>query len=164
MRRFALSIGLIVAACSGGTSQNASSPAEEAKLQPGQWEMTTQMTSMTAGQQKMPAEAMKPATVSSCLTADQVEKPQPTLFAASNGSCKYDSFYMANGILNFTMKCEQPGSTVASTVEGSFTATTMDAQVQMVSYAANTQMNMSAKLSGRRVGECTAVPAEPAKS
>lgn len=163
MRRFALTIGLALSACSGGTSQNAAAP-EEAKLQPGQWEMTTQMTSMSSGQQKLPAEAMKPVTVSSCITADQVAKPQPTLFTASKGSCKYDSFYMANGILNFTMKCEQPGSSVASTTQGTFTSTTMDAEVQMVTYTADTQMNMSAKLSGRRVGECTAAPPETAKN
>ena len=164
MRSLALTVGLTLAACSGGASQNAAAPAEEAKLQPGQWEMTTQMTSTSPAQEKMPAEAMKPVTVSSCITADQVEKPQPTLFTASTGSCKYDTFYMANGILNFTMKCEQPGSSVASTVAGSFTATTMDAEVNMVTYTADAQSNMSAKLSGRRVGECTAAPTETTKS
>ncbi|HJQ17339.1 MAG TPA: DUF3617 domain-containing protein [Allosphingosinicella sp.] len=162
MRKLALIVLLAAAGCGAGTQQ-AEAPAE-IKLQPGQWEMTTEITNLAVPQSKQAA--AKPITISNCITADQIDRPQPSIFASSKGNCSYDNFYMSNGHLNGSVKCALPdgAGSVATSIDGSYTASTMTASVQTmnsVGGVANSQM--SAKLSGRRIGECTTPPAEPAK-
>lgn len=168
MRKLALILLFGAAGCGGG-SQKADAPAAAIELQPGQWEMTTQITnlSMTQGQQSMTKTDAKPITVSNCITREQIKQPQPSLFSDSKGSCSYDNFYMTNGRLNAAMKCTLPDGTsnINSTIDGSFTADTMTAEVRTVSSTAGAgNFQMSAKLTGKRVGECTTPPTEPPKS
>jgi hypothetical protein len=125
--------------------------------------MTTQLTS-AGTEPKTGAQPPKPVTVSSCITPEQVAKPQPALFVESKGTCNYETFYMSSGRLNFTMKCTEEGTSVAAIVDGNYTATTLEAVVDTVVYVPGSQVNNSAKLTGRRVGECTAAPADTAKS
>jgi len=158
---------VLLAACSGGGGENQG--AEGAKessaltLQPGEWEMSTEVLEMTLAGKAAPTPGPAKMNVSTrtCITPEQVAQPEPTVFAGSNGSCKYDNFYMSGGRLVSAMTCAQPGGgEMKMSTEGSFTPTSIDATMEMTSsVSAPGDMKMKARLQGKRLGDC---PAESA--
>jgi hypothetical protein len=170
MRRLVLATAAILSACSGNGGDKAADKAADTttiKLQPGLWEMTSEITSMQiAGQSgNMPGFKAAKVTASNCITQAQVDQPQPTVFGGSGGGgCKYDNFYMSGGRLVSAMTCKQEKTAgeMHMSVEGKYSATSIEATVQMVNSLAGGNMNMTSKLNGRRVGECTAETPEKA--
>lgn len=169
MHKLALIAFVLVAGCSGEEPQKKAEPAAAVKLQPGQWETTVEVTSMEMSDKSPapPGLIGKKTTVSNCVTAAQAEKPESALFTGSSGSCKYDSFYMSDGRLSSNMTCSQPGKSGNSQtlVDGSYTATTFEANVDTQTYTGSHDFKLDGKVSGHRIGECTAAAAsaEPAK-
>jgi len=152
----------ILAACSGKSDDKSADEAAQAaalKLQPGQWEMTSEVTKMEmpGHNGEMPGLKQAKVTTSNCITQAQVDQPQPTLFSATKGACKYDEFSMKDGRITSSMTCKQPNTDngMHMRVDGKYTATSMDATVEMVSAMPGGNMTMSSTLSGKRVGECT---------
>ncbi len=159
---------VVVAACSEGaapTKQEAEAPAAE-QLSAGQWEMTTEVTRLTQRDKGAPAINMPEgsrSTTSSCVAEADVKKPQPALFAQEGSECSYRDIYMRGGRLNATLACSRAGlgGTIATNVNGSFTATTFDGDATTeTSLSGEGDVRIDAKLTGRRIGDCTAAPAK----
>jgi len=169
MRKLALIAFVLVAGCSGEEPQKKATPAAAVKLQPGQWETTVEVTNLSMSDKSPAAPGIigKKTTVSNCITPEQVEKPEAALFTGGSSNCKYDNLYMSDGRLSSSMTCTQPGRSgnSSSMVDGSYTATTFDATVETQTYSGSHDFKMDAKVSGHRIGECTAAAttAEPAK-
>lgn len=168
MRFIALAPLLVLAACSEGaapTKQEAGTPAAQ-QLSAGQWEMTTEVTSLTQRDKGAPAIDMPVGSrsiVSSCVAEADVKKPQPALFAPEGSECTYRDIYMRGGRLNATLACSRPGlgGTIASNVNGSFTAETFEGTATTeTSLAGEGDVRIDTKLTGRRTGDCTAAPAK----
>jgi hypothetical protein len=166
MRTIALVAFVLVAGCSEEAPQKKATPAADVKLQPGQWETTVELTGMSMSDKSAaPAGVVgKKTTVSSCITPEQVEQPSAALFSGSDSSCKYDNFYMSDGRLSTTMTCTRPGMSgnMMSMVDGTYTATTFEATVETQSYTGSHDFKTDAKVTGRRIGECTAEAASAA--
>jgi hypothetical protein len=159
---------LALAACSDKQPEQKVEPA--VTLQAGLWEMGSQVTQvLTPG---APLQVMKEPKVSAyCLKPADADKPQPAMFAEAKGSCSFENDHMSDGRMVLTFTCKQGNITskdplaAASTttsIEGSYTATTIEANVDLSVYGAGQRGYLAkAKLTGKRVGEC---PAEPSKS
>ena len=168
MRFVAVAPLLVLAACSEGTAptkQDAESPRAE-QLSAGQWEMTTEVTKLTQRDKGAPAiktPAGSRTTVSSCVAEADVKKPQPALFASEGSECSYRDFYMSGGRFNATLACSRSGlgGTLATIVNGSFTATTFEGDATTeTSFSGEGDVRVDAKLTGRRTGDCSAAPAK----
>jgi hypothetical protein len=156
-----------VAACSGGGETAKEVDPASIKLTPGEWELTSEITNLTLADQGAAAMPMKvgmKTTTKSCITPEQVEQPQPTMFASSKDSCTYKNFYMSRGRLVASMSCKQPGADaeMLMTIEGKYSDTSMDVSVDMAtSVSGPGDVKVNSKLSGRRLGDCPAPGSAP---
>jgi hypothetical protein len=157
MRKFALATLVLLAACSGEKAPSGGSEAGKGaiKLEPGQWETTVEMLSMTMADKSLPmAKAGNKTTVISCITQADVDKPAANMFAGNKSDCKYDNFYMSKGRLSASMSCKQQGmnGNVVSNIDGKYSGTSYEANVDTASYTGQGDFKMSAKVTGRRLG------------
>ena len=163
MRTHALFPLLVLAACSNAPTPEQAAPEPEVAtaLTPGQWEVTAEVTKLTAMDNGSPAintPAGTKSTVSHCVGAEEVKKPAAELFGGENGGdCQYRNFYMARGRLNASLSCTPEGlsGSVLTTVDGTFTADSLDATSTVETYLASSgDVRISTKVTGHRVGEC----------
>jgi Protein of unknown function (DUF3617) len=162
--RLILLVPLLAAgACSEASEapKPAAAPKVDA-LQAGQWETVTEVTRLVPkdkGSPKINTPAGTKTTASLCVAEGDSKKPDPKLFAGSKDSCEYDNFYMSSGTLNASMKCSRPGlaGTLMTTIYGDYTGDSLNATLDTVTYlATDGDVSIAAKMTGRRVGECTA--------
>ncbi len=167
MRSPALLALLALAACSEGEAPQPKATATAAALEPGQWEVTSEVTKLTSqdkGTPRINTPAGTKAMHTVCLEAADVKKPKPELFAGTAGECTYDNFYMSGGSFNVQTRCNQPGlsGSVASTAAGDFEGTSFKGTLDTTTYlTTDGDVRITANLSGRRTGAtCSAAPAK----
>lgn len=173
MRSYLLPLALVagLAACGSEPEKKEDMTAEEVadqlkdmKIQPGQWEATHEIVSASAP--GIPADSLKSmvgqkSTVSNCITPEQAAKPSANFLAAQqSNNCTYQDWNMDGGKMTGTMTCEgngMPGK-VIMTMSGDYgdTAYALDMDMNTTGLPGNMTMNIKAKTTGRRVGECTA--------
>ena len=173
MRSYLLPLALVagLAACGSEPEKKGDMTAEEVadqlkdmKIQPGQWEATHEIVSASAP--GIPADSLKSmvgqkSTVSNCITPEQAAKPSANFLAAQqSNNCTYQDWNMDGGKMTGTMTCEgngMPGK-VIMTMSGDYgnTAYALDMDMNTTGLPGNMTMNIKAKTTGRRVGECTA--------
>jgi len=148
-----------LAACSGSA----------VSLQPGQWETTVRFTSI-----EMPGapEAMigpmrtamsAPQTHSECMTAEQAANPAGRMMnpGGNANACQFTDSTFSGGTIRVHGTCQDPArGSMQISWEGSYTATTMQAQVSSEMHAppgtpGPQAIRMSGTMSGRRTGDCT---------
>jgi cytochrome c1 len=167
MKKLALFAPTLVlcAACSGSA----------VSLQPGQWETTIQFSSievpgapeaMIAPMRTMMAQ---PQTSSACMTPEEAANPGNRMMNPNgdNSGCQMSENTFAGGVIKIHATCQTPRGTMTMNMDGSYTATTMQArinqQIQAPPGTAGPQsVRLAGNLSGRRTGECTSAPAAPA--
>jgi hypothetical protein len=167
---------LLLAACGdGGAAEQAArekaAAAEATKnlqLSAGQWETTTEVTRLTQ-MDKAPKPAINTpvgskSTAMVCLDASQTKKPPAALLSGSDlYTCTTDSMYLSGGNLNASLACTRKGVSgrVGLTVNGSFTADSIEAEQSLsTSLPGEGDVDIVAKLTARRTGDCTAEPAK----
>jgi hypothetical protein len=133
------------------------------KIEPGQWEATNEIVSATAP--GMPGDIMKQmvgqkTTVSNCISPEQAANPQANFLAAQqNNNCTYQNWSMTGGRMTGQMTCEggqMPGR-VVMTMNGNYSPTqyNLDMDMNTSGLPNGLTMNIKAKTTGRRTGECT---------
>jgi hypothetical protein len=136
---------------SGGSGGSAS-------LQPGQWEITTNVTRITVP--GMPAGMSPPmpppTTVRACLTAAQAAQPGAGFLSGSGEAqgCTYESNSISGGRIQAVVQCNQQGTTMRSTMTGQFTADSYEVNQQVETSAQGQNMQMESRTTGRRTGDC----------
>ena len=159
---------LTLAACGSADKKGEQSAEEVAKemaalkMRPGQWEATNEVVSATAP--GIPADALRgmvgnKSTVSNCVTPEQAEKPSANFLAGQKDSdCTYQDFSMNDGRMTGTMSCTvpgMPGKTVMK-MDGKYSPVAYDMNMDMqVAMPGGAKMNVKARTTGRRTGECT---------
>lgn len=149
----------LLAACSGGGDSGA--------LQPGEWEMTTRMTEVDIP--GMPEEALaevrrqmgdQAQTSTRCITAEEAADPGGNLFAPSEAGddCEFAETRVEGGVIDVAGTCRSPDgqSTARMSVQGSYTPTTMEAEISVDVEGGPMEMNMSGTMDAERTGECEA--------
>lgn len=146
------------AASAGGTES--SRGGATAELSPGQWETTVEILRMDMGNVPgMPAGMTPPrpapTTVRSCLTPQQARRPNAGFMAGNNeAGCAYENFSMAGGRVQGTMTCNQQGSTVRATVNGSFSPESYRMESDSQVNSNGVSVSTTTRVTGRRIGDC----------
>ncbi len=162
MRKLVLAItpALLLAACGGEAPQADNAAAEAvvpAAFPVGEWEVTSTVESVASTDQSTPAISAKKgdaATRNACVAnASELSK----LFAPEGAKCTAMSDYARQGRINTAYKCDISGGLLTPTVNGRYTADTLEVVVDSASMLSGTgDYQMSAKVAGKRVGDCPA--------
>lgn len=153
----------IAAAALAGCSET--KPAEQgseqvpAALNPGEYEVTTQVESLRSTDQTTPATKIKAdgqaRTHRACVASDGTV--EPAMFSEEGDECRIDNAYARNGRLTLSLSCSRPGApgTIAQSVSGTFSADGFDASVQTATYLTGAgDYAMTRKMTGKRVADC----------
>ncbi|HYD39101.1 MAG TPA: DUF3617 domain-containing protein [Allosphingosinicella sp.] len=132
-------------------------------LQPGEWEMKTEVVNVAAeGLPAGMADGMKKSagsTTRTCMTPEEAKGPKGDLFAGDkNGNCKSESFNWAGGKISGKTTCTGQGGMgkTVMTMDGSYGAQNIDMTMKSETDLGGKAMTMEMRISGRRVGECSA--------
>jgi len=155
---------VLVAACSGGGG------AGGASMQPGQWELVTQMTSVEAPgapepmlQQMRSQLASQRQTQSQCITAEQARNPSRNMMGAQNpAGCEFTDTTWAGGRINIRANCRPTGSPpMQMSIEGDYGAQQINSRISvnmempnLTGSGAPQQIRMQGTMTGRRTGDC----------
>lgn len=164
---------LVLAACgkSGGGNESSGSGGGilggGVSLQPGEWEMKTEFVNVAAaGLPAGMAEGMKKSassTTRTCMTPEEAKGPKGDLFAGDkSGNCKSEGFSWSGGKISGKTTCTGQGGVgkTVMTMDGSYAAQTMDMTMKSETDLAGKPMTMEMRITGRRVGECSAATKE----
>ena len=120
--------------------------AQKSPMRPGRWEVTMQM--------EMPGlpVAMPPMKNVRCVTQQEIDSPNKGLPSGSKNpnECKVSDYKESGNTITWTMACtgQQP---MTGTGELKFAGDSYDGLVKMTME----QQQMSMKISGKRLGDCT---------
>lgn len=156
----------LLAACSDDSATQAKP--DEAKadaLKPGEYEVTAKVDEIHSTDKTTPATASKvadPAKVTrTCVPADGTI--DPATFAEAQEKCFASDSYMRGGRMSLQYKCNRAGEQVSQLVDGNFTADSFTGKVMTATYLSGSgDYEMTRTMTGKRVGECPAAPAEKA--
>lgn len=127
-------------------------------IQAGQWESTSQITSVE-GEGLPPGMAdmmtSQVQTTSYCMTQAEIDDNPQAMFDQSDGQCQYTDFNMGGGRLDATAVCNTPQGSMQMEMSGTYTATTFQSENRMVMNTPMGNITMTAKSSGKRTGACT---------
>lgn len=125
------------------TAGSAAAPAAggaELKLQPGEYEITTEVM----GQKNVNRD---------CLTEEELKKANGAPVGSDESkNCTYKDVSMSGGRIAGTMSCAEGGRSVTMRMDGTHTRTGYDMNLK----AEMAGMSITTKISGKRVGECSA--------
>ncbi len=136
-------------------------------IQPGEWEtkvesMEVDAPGMPQGVKDMMTDAMgsMKTTIRDCVTPEEAKRPNADMFAGKDkGNCTASDFSMSGGRMRGTISCPagngQPGS-MTMVMDGQFSPQSYTVNQNMTTDAGGSKMTIKARVSGRRVGECTA--------
>ena len=165
---------LVLAACgkSGGGNESSaaggggSASASGVNLQPGEWEMKTEVVNVTA--EGLPAgvadgmKAQAASTTKTCMTPEEAKGPKGDIFAGNQSNCKSEGFSWAGGKIKGKTTCTGQGGAGQTVMEmdGSYSGQSIDMTMKSKTDLAGKAMTMEMRVSGRRVGECSAATKE----
>lgn len=137
------------------------------ELQPGEWEMKMEVVSVSAeGLPPGLADNMKKnasTTNKTCMTPEEAKGPKGDIFAGDkSGSCKSEGFKWEGGRIQGKTTCPGQGGTgqTVMTMDGKYSPQSIDMTMKSETDLMGKPMTMEMRVSGRRVGECTAATKE----
>ncbi|HEX9947430.1 MAG TPA: DUF3617 domain-containing protein [Allosphingosinicella sp.] len=152
---------------SGSASGSASASASEVTLQPGEWEMKMEVLNVKVeGLPEGIAEGMKKEGAKAsrtCMTPEEAKGPKADIFTKDNpGSCKSEGFTWAGGRIHGKTLCTGEGGVgnTQMTMDGRYTPQSIDMTMKSQTDMMGKAMIMEMRMTGRRVGECTAATKE----
>jgi hypothetical protein len=128
---------------------------EMPRLQPGKWELKTQVSELKMSNMPKGANPTPPAqTASLCITAEQAAKGPTELLKNAGSDCTITSNSFKDGKIETDLTCKMPGDmTMKSRTTGTFTATSFSTDQQMEVTGAHS-MSQKVHTDARRVGVC----------
>lgn len=151
------------AATGSGGSGNGGPAAAGMSLQPGEWEMKMEVLNVKAeGLPSTMAESMKSQAGSvnrTCMTPEEAKGPKGDIFAGDkSGSCKSEGFKWADGRIQGKTTCPGQGGSgeTVMTMSGTYSPQNIDMNMKTQLDMMGKPMEMEMRVSGRRVGECSA--------
>lgn len=179
---FAAAAPLAIAACSseGGNAdadgdgeisqEEAAAEAANVRIEPGEWEVTTQLTEIDApgmpeaAQEMMREQMGRTTTYNHCITPEQAADPEAQMFGGDDQqNCTYSEFDMSGGNMLIEASCQPEGMQGEMTMrmEGAYSPSEYDMTMRMTTSGTPMgDMTMSGQTTGRRVGECSEGSAE----
>ncbi|HYE26635.1 MAG TPA: DUF3617 domain-containing protein [Allosphingosinicella sp.] len=140
-------------------------PAADVSMQAGEWETRTEIVKVDAeglppGMAEKMAASMKSAgtTMRLCMTEEEARQPRGTLFTGTDTpDCKSEDFSWAGGRMKGKTTCVSGASgRTVMTMDGHYGAQDLDMTIRSEIDAGGRSIEMVMRLSGRRIGECSA--------
>lgn len=167
---------IALAACNqASVSLTNASPEEVAKaakasgakveMQPGQWQTKIEILKMDMPgmenlppqyAEKMKTELMKPRTIESCMTPEDVKDRQSKIFTGGDSKCKFEKYEMSGGSIDAVMACPGPQGDMKMKMKGSFNGDTFTVNQEMDMKGPTGNAHSEARITGKRIGECPA--------
>jgi hypothetical protein len=150
----------------GGGPGGSGGSGGEVNLQPGEWEMNMEVVNVKVeGLPEGVADAMKKEGKASrtCMTEEEAKGPKADMFTKDNpGNCKSEGFSWSGGRIQGKTTCEGQGGAgkTQMTMDGRYTPQSIDMTMKSETDMMGKAMTMEMRLSGKRVGECTAATKE----
>jgi len=145
----------------GMTAEEVAAQLASVKVDPGQWESTTEIVSAKGPLPQAALQEMigQRTNVSNCITPEQAKRPSANFLAAQqNSECTYQDFRLDGGRLTGTMTCtggDVPGETVTK-MNGHYGPQdydiAMDIETNPLPGAG--PMQIRARAQGKRTGDC----------
>lgn len=159
MRKLILIPLLVLTACDGGgAAPKTETKAAATSLEPGLWQVETEVASFRSTDNAQPALDMPVgarATESVCVGAG--DRPPPELFAGPGYDCTYGNYYMRAGRINVSLQCrhEDLAGTVSMTVNGTLQDGSFTAERDITTFlSGDGDFQSTVRLNGRRSGDC----------
>jgi hypothetical protein len=166
---------LLLAACGKSGDGNESSKAaggagsasaSGVNLQPGEWEMKTEVVNVSA--EGLPAgiadgmKAQASSTTKTCMTPEEAKGPKGDIFAGKDNNCKSEGFSWSGGTIKGKTVCTGQGGAGKTEMEmdGKYSAQSIDMTMKSKTDLGGKAMTMEMRVQGRRIGECTAATKE----
>lgn len=151
---------LLVAACGSGEESPTNKAAPKAaSLAAGQWELTAETGNVRTLDQGTPKiEATSGARITETVCVGSDTRPPTALFAGAGYQCRYENYYLRNGRINITLSCSREGmqGTIDMSADGSFDGETLQYDRNLrTSLAGDGDVEIDARVTGRRTGQCT---------
>jgi hypothetical protein len=151
-----------------GSAASGGGSASGVSLQPGEWEMKTEVVNVTA--EGLPAgiadgmKAQAASTTKTCMTPEEAKGPKGDIFAGNQSNCKSEGFSWSGGRIKGKTTCSGQGGAGKTVMEmdGTYSAQNIDMTMKSETDLgmAGKAMKMEMRVSGRRIGECTAATKE----
>lgn len=100
----------------------------------------------------MKASLGKTTAITSCLTPEQVKKPD--FFGKGDKDCRYDHFVMSGGTIDAVAKCSGGSGFRTMSIRGTYSATSYQVETVADGDAAK-PMHMKMSMTAKRTGDCT---------
>lgn len=161
-------IPLVALAACGGAAEENKAKGKAETLQPGQYEVTAEVTNFRAADKGTPKINTKQgdSTTRSVCLADATT-PTPDVFADEGFTCRHaGTTYARGGTLNMTLQCAVEGQRgeAGYNINGRFTADSFEAQRTLETlFSTDGDVVIATNIRGRRTGDCSAAPAAPAE-
>jgi hypothetical protein len=148
----------------GSSAGTGGASASAVNLQPGEWEIKMEVVDLkVAGLPEGVAEGMKSqaggGTNRTCMTPEDAKGPSADMFGKNDAAnCKSEGFAWSGGRIQGKTSCQGEngqGKTVM-TMDGRYTPQSMDMTMKTDTDMMGKSMTMEMRVTGRRVGECTA--------
>lgn len=173
--RLSFALPLVVAAaltaCNSGGSVSAENESAEAvaekvaaaniKPLPGRWESKIQFEKLEMegmppqAQEAMSKQMAAEQSISTCLTPEQVNKPDGGFFAGGAQGCTYKHFNMAGGKIDAEMTCGKDMYKQTMKMAGTYGEASYDIKVHSQSEVQpGKPMTVALAVAARRVGDC----------
>jgi hypothetical protein len=156
-----------VSGSAAATESGGAGAASAVSLQPGEWEMKTEVVNVKVeGLPEGVADGMKAqagGTNRTCMTPEEAKGPSADVFAKNNPSnCKSEGFSWSGGRIQGKTTCAGEGGAgkTQMTMDGRYTPQSIDMTMKSETDMMGKAMTMEMRVSGRRVGECTAATKE----
>ncbi|HEX9965626.1 MAG TPA: DUF3617 domain-containing protein [Allosphingosinicella sp.] len=154
-------------AAAAGSGGSGSESGSGVNLQPGEWEMKMDVVNVKVdGLPEGVADAMKKEggkATRDCMTEEEAKGPKPDMFTKDNpANCKTEGFSWSGGRIQGKTTCtgQNGAGKTQMTMDGRYTAQSIDMTMKSETDMMGKAMTMEMRLTGRRVGECTAATKE----
>lgn len=134
--------------------------ASDVKPNPGRWETSMKIEKMEMPgmnpqvQEQLKRSSAMTQSIFTCLTPEQVNRPDAGFFGASQSGCTYKNFSMTGGRIEAELNCNREGMQMHMTMQGTYSPDSYDVKVTNQADMGGRQMSTTMAMNARRVGEC----------
>lgn len=161
MRHLSGIAAIVLIAASGGSGHRdapaGGEPPPVTSIEPGEWEMTTTIVRMRVPEPTTDLPVPPPHTARVCITPEQAAAPGRD-FTGRDG-CTGQNHWGADGRIEISLRCPTPMGAVQVRIAGQHSATSVELDQKVITRWEGSALEMDARITGRRIGECRAAEA-----
>lgn len=130
--------------------------AQSEGLQPGQWEIVTEVVSVMGVTPRHGGPVSPPLTIRHCVTPQQALRPDANFITGNDADsgCAYQDFSMERGRLRGTIQCNDGAVAMRTTISGEYRPTSFEITADGEATQGQMKVPVESRSRGRRTGDC----------